>query len=193
MVTGKPWRVSGYKATIQLVTAVLALTALCLPSGAAPAASIRIRFLDPTSGKPIRKMWVAVSQYKDKPAAGPVPAGYRVAFTSVKTDRNGEVVVQLLDPTPAFISVDADLWYNASFIAADEVLKSGVVLDYSHKPPPKGCWVDKDGHCRMKSGSLLPDEGSRKPPVVNPKPQPGLLIIVEKRISRWERLRQELP
>ena len=79
------------------------------------------------------------------------------------------------------------------FIAVDEVLNSGVVLDYSRKPPPKGCWVDKDGHCRMKFGTLLPDEASHKPSVVNPKPEPGLLIIVEKRISRWDRVRQELP
>ena len=176
----------------QCIKAVLIFAALCLPALAVPAASIKIRFLDPSSGKPIRKMWVAISQLKDDPPAGPVPAEYCVAFTSLKTDSNGEVEVQLHDPTPAFISVHADLWYNAPLLAVDEVLKSGVVMD-SRKPPPKGCWVDKNGHCRMKSGSLLPEGDSQRPPVINPKPQPGLIIIVEKRISTWDRMRQELP
>ncbi len=172
---------------------MLVLAVLSPLARAAPAASVRIRFLDPTSGKPIRKMWVAVSQYKDKPASGPMPAEYRLAFTSVKTDSNGEVEVQLHEPAPAFIAVHADLWYNPPLIAVDEVLDSGVVLDYSRKPPPKGCWVDKDGQCRMKSGSLLSDKDDRKTPVVNPTPQPGLLVIVGKRISRWDRVKQEIP
>jgi len=176
----------------QCITAVLIFAALFLPLRAAQAASIKIRFLDPSSGKPLRKMWVAISQLKDDPPAGPVPAEYCVAFTSLKTDSNGEVEVQLHDATPAFISVHADLWYNAPLLAVDEVLKFGVVMD-SRKPPPKGCWVDKNGHCRMKSGSLLPEGDSQRPPVINPKPQPGLIIIVEKRISTWDRMRQELP
>ena len=138
-------------------------------------------------------MWVAIGQLKDKPAAGPVPSEYYVALTNLKTDRNGEVEVQLHEPSPAFISVLADLWYNPPMLAVDDVLKSGVVLDYSRKPPPKGCWVDENGHCRMKSGSSLPDKDNQRAPVINPTPQPGLLIIIEKRISKWDRFRQELP
>lgn len=56
---------------------------------------ITVRFLDPKSGKPIRKMWVGVTQYKGRPPKGPIPADYRLAFTSAKTDRNGEVAVRL--------------------------------------------------------------------------------------------------
>jgi hypothetical protein len=177
----------------QSTAAVLLFAVLSLLARAAPAAPVRIRFLDPTSRKPIRKMWVAVTQYKDKPPPGPIPAEYFLAFTSVKTDRNGEVEVQLHDPATTFISVHADLWYNPPLIGVDEVLNTGVVLEYSRKPPPKGCWIDKNGHCGMRSGSLLPNNGSQGSHVVAPESQPGLLVIVEKRISWWDRLRQELP
>jgi hypothetical protein len=39
----------------------------------------------------------------------------------------------------------------------------------------------------------LPEKDSQRPPVIDPKPQPGLIVIVEKRISTWDRMRQELP
>jgi hypothetical protein len=117
---------------------------------------IKVRFLDPRSGKPLRKMWVSVIQYKNNPPKGPVSAEYVVSTQSVRTDRNGEVTAILHDPLPTYISIHSfDLWYSGSLIPVEDVLKSGVVLDYSRDGAPHGYWAGEQEHASMRSGSLL--------------------------------------
>lgn len=154
---------------------------------------ITVRFLDPKSAKPIRKMWVGVTQYKGDPPKGPIPAEYRVSYLNSKTDQNGEIVVALHDPLPTFVSVIADLWYNGSLISVGEVLKSGVVLDYSGKGAPHGRWVGDKGHRSMESGSLLNHRDKKSAATSKPVPEPGVIVFVEKRLTLWDNLRQEIP
>lgn len=158
--------------------------------------SITVRFLDPQSGKPIRKMWVDVPQYSGKPAKGPMTAEYVVSDLNLRTDQNGEILVALHDPLPAFIAPHSfDLWYSGFLIPVGEALKSGVVLNYSNKGAPRGYWVDRNGRPVMKSGTLLDHaNGSGKmPPRVNPAPKPGEIVFVERRLTRWDRMRMEIP
>ena len=138
-------------------------------------------------------MWVAVTQYMGKPPKGPMPAEYRVSFLSAKTDQNGEVIVGLHDPLPMFISVDADLWYSGPLIPVDEVLKCGAVLDYSGKGAPQAYWVDNQGHRSMKSGGLLNHNDKKSTATSKPVPEPGVIVFVEKRLTVWDKMRQEIP
>jgi hypothetical protein len=155
---------------------------------------VTARFLDPRSGKPIRKMWVWVTLYKGNPPKGPIPAEYVVSRQNVRTDVNGEVVAVLHDPLPTFISIHSfDLSYGGSLISVDEVLKSGVVLDYSDKSPPEGYWVDKEGRRSMKSGRTAKHNGSKAATITKPVPQPGVIVFIERRLTRSDRVRQELP
>jgi len=128
---------------------------------------IAVRFLDPKSGKPIRKMMVWVTQYKGNLPKGPIPLCYELAHAKIKTDEKGEVLVTLHDPPPKFIGIISfDLWNSGPLIPLDKVLESGVVLDYSRK---------------VKGASPKPSA------------KPGEIIFVERRLTVWDRMRQELP
>lgn len=157
---------------------------------------VTVRFITPKSGKPIRKIWVGVTQWKDKPPKDAGTARYVLADTNAQTNRDGEVVFTLSDPPPKFVSVDSfDLWYSGSLILTSEVLKSGVVLDYSDAKPPRGYWVNRQGQPVLKSGSLLPDEhkSNKKAVKLRVSAKPGEIVYVESTITRWQRLLQELP
>jgi hypothetical protein len=128
---------------------------------------VKVRFLDPRSGKPLSKMWVTLTQYKGKPAAGPITADYVVSNTIAQTDQNGEISVTLHDPLPAFIQTQSfDLWNSGPLMTTREVLESGVVLNFS-------------------------DKGVRSKPA--PTAIPGVIIFVERRRTRWDRIRLEIP
>ena len=155
---------------------------------------ITVRFLDPKSGKPIRGMWVSVSQYKGDLPKGPIPAEYVVSTLNVQTDQNGEVAATLGDPLPAYIGVHSfDLWHSGPLIQVDEVLKSGAVLDYSGKGAPQDYWVDNQGHRSMESGSLLNHSDKKSAATCKPVPEPGVIVFVEKKLTAWDKMRQEIP
>lgn len=139
-------------------------------------------------------MWVTVSQYKGNPPKGPIPAGYLVSTVSVQTDRNGEVLAILHDPLPTYISIHSfDLSHSGLLIQVDEVLKSGAVLDYSGKGAPRGYWIDNQGHRSMESGSLLNHSDKVSGATPKPVPEPGVIVFVEKKLTAWDKMRQELP
>lgn len=180
-----------------LLTAVAAIVlapATSCPLWSAPR-QVTVRFVDPKSGKPLRNLWVLVDQWKGKPAKGPMTDKYFVSDTRARTDRNGEVVVDLREPLPAFISVLVpDLWNSGDLLPVNEVLKSGVVLDYSGKGMPAGYWVDSKGRPIMKSGTSPKHGGKKKAsPRFVPAAKPGVIVYVEKKITAWERMRMELP
>jgi hypothetical protein len=187
----------GLAVTLQLAcSGVLPATAAPTAAGHEEERSIVVRFVDPRSGKPIRNMWVGVTQFKSDVPKGPIPAEYVLSTLSAKTDQNGAVFVTLHDPAPAFIAVHSfDLWYSGFLISVSEVLKSGVVLNFSNKGAPRGCWTDSKGRPVMESGMLLnhADSKDKGPPRVNPAPKPGEIVYVERRLTRWDRMRMELP
>lgn len=161
-----------------------------------PRQRVTVRFLDPRSGKPIRKMWVGVTQWKDEPPKEESNVPYILGNTNAQTNRSGEVVFTLSDPPPMFVSVHSfDLWYSGNLIPTSKVLESGVVFDYSDAKPPRGYWVNKQGQPVMKSGSLFPDGQKPKKGVSKLKvsAKPGEIIFVERKITRWQWFLQELP
>lgn len=131
---------------------------------------VTVRFLDPKSGTPICKMWVGVTQYKGNlpnGPKGPIPVEYVLAHFNAQTNENGEVAVTLHDPIPTFIQIQSfDLWNSGPRIPTSEVLGSGVVLTYSRRA---------------------------KRSEVKPAPRPGEIVFVERRLTRWDRMRMELP
>ena len=128
---------------------------------------ITVRFLDPKSGKPIHKLRVWVYQYKGNLPKGPIPLRYELAHAKSLTDEKGEALVTLHDPPPKFIGVVAsDLSNSGPVIPLCKVLKFGVVLDYSRKV-----------------------NGSK--PKTSAKP--GEIVFVERKLTVWDRMRQELP
>lgn len=156
---------------------------------------ITVRFLDPKSGKPIRKMWVNVTQYSGNPPKGPIPAEYIVASSSARTDKHGEVVAVLHEPLATYIGIHSfDLAYSDFLIPIAEVLKTGVVLDCSPgKEAPQGYWVDGQGRPVLKSGAP-PARGTNKASAtIRPGPEPGVIVLVETRLTIWDKMRQELP
>jgi hypothetical protein len=155
---------------------------------------VTIRFLNPKSGKPIRKIWISVVQYKGSPPKGPIPADYVVSTVNARTDRNGEVTATLHDPLPTYISVHSfDLSYGGSLLPIDDVLKTGVVMDYSSKGAPQGYWTDDQGQPAMKSGTLLDHSDRKEATTLKVAPEPGVIVFVEKKVTTGERIRQEIP
>lgn len=156
---------------------------------------ITVRFINPKSGKPLRKMWVGVTQWKGEPPKGESNVPYILGSTNAQTNRNGEVVFMLSDPPPMFVSVQSfDLWYSGSLIPTSKVLESGVILDYSDAKPPRGYWVNKQGQLILKSGTLLGHGSNGKPALkLKIKAKPGEIIYIEKKITLWQRMRQEIP
>jgi hypothetical protein len=158
---------------------------------------VTVRFLSPKSGKPIRKMSVTVTQWRDVP---PPPSEgsdmpYFLGDKNAQTNRNGEVRFRLNDPPPKFVDVHSfQLWYSGDFIPISKILESGVVLDYSGAKPPRGYWVNKRGQPIMKSGTLL-GHGSKGKRVskLKIKAKPGKIIYIEKKITLWQRMLQEMP
>ncbi len=125
---------------------------------------ITIRFVEPKTGEPLRKMWVGLTQYKDHPPKGPIPAKFVLATSQRQTDANGKVAFCLHEPIPTYLAVHSfDLSNNGSLLSVEEVMNRGVVLDFSK---------------RSAAGTL---------------PKPGIILFVERRISTLDRMRQELP
>jgi hypothetical protein len=128
---------------------------------------ITVRFLDSASGKPIRKMWVTVSQYKGDLPNGPIPASNVVSKLSGRTDQKGEISATLGDQLPTYVWVFApDLRNSGPLFHMAEVLQSGVLFSYDRK------------------GNV---------PTMTPEPQAGEIVFVEKRLTTWDKMRQETP
>jgi len=186
---------SGCRAAVLIVALVVVFSSCLFPLPLFGAQQqVTLRFLDPKSCKPIRKMWVDITQYKGNPPKGPIPAEYVLSALSVQTDRNGEVAAILRDPLTTYISIHSfDLSHSGPLVQVDEVLKSGAVLDYSGKGAPQGYWVDNQGHRSMESGSLLNHNDKKSTATCKPEPEPGVVVFVEKRLTAWDKMRQETP
>lgn len=141
-----------------------------VPTGAQPASQqITVRFLDPRSGKPIRKYPVVVIKWNSGAGAKdwqPLTK-YVTSSLTARTDANGVVVVNV-DPLAKFITVDFyDLAGGGTHrIDLGEVVKEGLTLKFDEKA---GAW--RTEHTA----------------------RPGELLILTRKLTLWERMRRELP
>jgi hypothetical protein len=133
-----------------------------------PPQQIIVRFLDATSGKPIRKYPVTVTQW-NSPTKDSPPLAKDVALAlSARTDREGAVVVKLTDPLAKFISVVCfDLSGGGTGrIDLGKVVNAGIVLRFDEQTR---AWKSE------QSG------------------RPGEILIRTRKLTLWERMRRELP
>jgi hypothetical protein len=140
---------------------------------------ITLRFIEADSGKPIVGMWVSVSAWDENGNQGrqPPPAGVAKIdknTQSIKTDKKGEAVFRLYaEPALKTLYVDTvgDLrgCYKPKF-SIDEVKASGVVASYDSSRP-KWC----------------------VPLKVQATAKPGEVVILDKKMTVWDRMRREIP
>ena len=129
---------------------------------------LRVRFLDPRSEKPIRKLWVGVVQWNGMSPDEPILAKNVVSDLNTRTDQNGTVVVKLAEPLPKFVWVSSLALVSPGTpgIPVCDVLRSGVVLKYRDKS-------------RTWTSELTG--------------KPGEILIMDRRLTVWDRVRRELP
>lgn len=144
--------------------APLALLALA-PSGHAQQ-DVTIRFLDFRSGKPIEGLNVTITAFDGYGPRTSVSKKTIVFRISRKTDEKGRIIVPLTDALPNHVRIWADLSESVPDFSPLEILKSGLILPY-----------------HQKRGKPMPD--------VSPKP--GEIVIVNRRVTGWDRMRQEVP
>jgi len=152
------------KVAVGLLTALpIAMFAL-VPSDHAQ--NVTLRFLDFRTGQPIKGLKVTVTAFNEYGEHGSV-LEKTIAFRIFrKTDQDGQVVVDFAESLSNHIRIWADLSESVPDFSPAEVLKSGLVLPYlksTIKP--------------MASTSLRPAE----------------VVIVNKRVTTGDRMRQEIP
>jgi hypothetical protein len=159
-------------------TLLIFATILCVVFGSVQLASqqasesqreISVQFLDFRSGKPIQRLNVIITFWNGDPGShGRIDPNNVVHETSMRTDKDGKVTVPVPEPVPnRLIIFQPDLVDSFSpDFSPTEVLASGTVTTYRHD----------------KSASRL--QVSAKP---------GEIVILNKRLTAWDRMRQEIP
>jgi hypothetical protein len=151
--------------TIFALTIVLPVTSfLAQPVHAQQ--KIAVRFLDFKSGRPMRNLNVTVTAFNDYGPRTSVADKTIVFRTSMKTDKDGEVSVRFPNALPNHMRIWSDLDESVPDLSPADVLKSGVVMPYHHE----------NGVTKLQ---------------VSPKP--GEIVVVNKRVTSWDRMRQEIP
>jgi hypothetical protein len=139
---------------------------------------ITLRFLDAESGKPIKGISVSVSAWENKEGIQkPKPSGVLNIDKNtqeMKTDKDGKGIfhfyyqlsLKILDVTTV-----RDLRGCSAFqFSIEEVLRSGVVANYQ---------ADNHKWCvPLKARATA---------------KPGEIVIFDKRMTVWDRIRQEIP
>ena len=141
-------------------------------------ADITLRFLDAASGRPIKGISVSVDAWdENRGRQKPQPRGVlKINKNSqvIKTDKDGEGVFRLYqEPSlkTLYVTSAGELrGCSKNEFSIDEVLRSGVVANY--KP---------DNH---KWCVPLKAQATAKP---------GEIVIFDKRMTVWDRMRQEIP
>ncbi len=154
--------------------------ALCLVLIASPALgqTVTVRLINAKSGKPLSKVPVEMFAYNgtlrfDPQKNPPYPEHSEVFVT---TDAQGKAVFPLPQPHTEHISfsiVDpagdfADCW-RLSDLSPEAVLHSGAVAEYDE----------------AKCGKLRTG--------ISAQPRPGEVVIYEKKVTFWQKVRRELP
>lgn len=153
-------------------------TILLLLAGSAHVASaqsghskqaISVQFLDFRSGRPLTKLNVTITFWNGNSGLhGRIDPKNVVSESSMKTDKDGKVTVPVPEPMPDRLSIfqpDLADAFSPDFSPA-EVLVSGSVTAYQH----------------MKDVSNLQVSAKQ-----------GEIVILNKRLNAWDRMRQEVP
>lgn len=150
----------------------VALLFLVFPLGAS-AQDITMRLIDAKSGKPLRKVPVTMFAWNGPSTFPPdnVPKGEVVMHGT--TDKEGRAVFHLPQPTPEHIGFSvgtpwdfAGCW-RLRDLSPETVLRSGVVAHYN---------VSQCGKSSVQVSA-----------------NPGEVVILEKKLTLWEKMRREIP
>jgi hypothetical protein len=134
----------------------------------ASAQDLTIRVIDARSGKPLRRVDVAVVSWNGPPTS---PKD-KLAMDGT-TDSEGRVLFRLPQPLRAHIGFEVgDPWdlagcWHVRGASPEAVLRYGLVADYNES---------KCGKSKVKVSA-----------------RPGEVIIVERKLTTWEKMRRELP
>jgi hypothetical protein len=138
---------------------------------------ITLRFLDAGPGKPITGILVDVSAWDENEGRQkPQPSGILKIDKNTqvaRTDKEGKAIFHVYEPVlkTLFIDTVGELrGCSARRFSIEEVLRSGVVASY-HAGQPKWC-VELKAQATAKSGEV---------------------VIFDKRLTVWDRMRQEIP
>ena len=127
---------------------------------------ITVRFVDYRSGKPITKLEVMVKGFNGK-LTGRSADSTTIFNTSTRTDDQGKLIVPLPQVSPERISVSSfDLAESVASISLSDVLKSGAVAPYRN--------------------------GERHPSL-SVAAKPGEIVILNRKLTVWEKMRREIP
>jgi hypothetical protein len=153
-----------------LERAISALTIILMTTLVGPPVhaqrNVTVRFLDFKSGAPIGKLNVTITVFNDYGPRTSIAEKSIVFRTSTKTDKNGRVSVPLPSALPNHIRIWSDLAESVPDISPADVLKSGVLMPYQH------------------------EKGVSK---VQVSANPGEIVILNTRVTAWDRMRQETP
>jgi hypothetical protein len=148
------------------VAGCLALAALA--SAAEANQTITVRFLDFRSAKPIAKVNVEITLWNGHSSDASLATKTIISRRSGKTNLDGTITICVPEPVPQHLSVFAPDLAEVSTpnLSPVEVFESGAVVPY---PQNRG--------------------GSR----VKIMPKPGEIVILNKRLTAWDRIRGEIP
>jgi hypothetical protein len=128
---------------------------------------IVMRFLDPDSGKPLAGVYLGIAGWN---ADDFHSEAQKIVFqVSSKTDKDGRVVIHLPDPPPKYLAYGSPGQIHGcstNRFLVEDVIRSGIVAKLDQK-----CGQIKQA--------------------VSPKP--GEVIIFDKKFTRWDWFKQELP
>lgn len=156
----------------RLVLAVVFLPAVSFAGPTHGQRVIIMRFLDYRSAKPLKNLYVSVTFWNGKnPKDVALPRNV-VSRNTLKTDQHGKISISVPEQVPEHIYIMASDFFfnNPSMISTAEVLKSGLLLPY-------------------------PGKQQGKHPRHNPhlSAKPGEIIVLNKRMTAWDRILQEIP
>jgi hypothetical protein len=160
------------KRRIVLLIGGIALWFLVAPLGAS-AQHITVRLINAKSGKPLREVPVTMFFWNGPPTFRPdnIPKGEVVVHTT--TDAKGQAVFHMPEAIPEHIGFSiggprdfVGCWRQRD-LSLEAVIRSGVVADYNES---------KCGKLRTKVSA-----------------EPGEVVIVDKKLTLRDQMRQEIP
>jgi hypothetical protein len=127
---------------------------------------ITVRFLECKSGRPIARLNVTITAFNEYGPRLSVDQSSIAFRNSMKADGNGRVVIHLSQLLPNHIRIWGDLVEPVPDFYPAEIVKSGAVLP-----------------CKV----------NRTHPNLAVTAKPGEIIVINKKITAWNRMRQEMP
>lgn len=148
-----------------------AIWSLLGPLGAS-AQDITVRLLNAKSGKPMSGIRVAMSTWNGTFDIHRPPLPHKKTADTV-TNVKGIVVFRLTHPIPEHVGFDvgglrdfAGCWRLLD-LSLEKVIRSGIVADYNES----------------KCGKLK----------IRVSAKPGEVVILDRKLTKWDRMRQEIP